>query len=425
MGKPNGRAARLPHHYGAASIPLAAARWKAKQGGNESLVPDEALGWISRGEAIEGRAMRLCQVVEAAAGGTGRHVIELTRGMAARGHELTLIYSPLRADALFAEGLSALAAKLVPLAMPRAVGWNDLGAARGLGRLIRERGPFAVVHGHSSKAGVMTRIADVAGAARVYTPHALRTLDPGLGRVARTGIGLAERWLGGRRTDALIAVSGAEWDEAGRLGIGEARRHLIPNRLSGYAHRSRDRAREALGAGEGELWLGFVGRLCAQKAPLEFVGAAIGAMRRCAAVRALVVGDGEHAPLVEQAIAASGFAERFIWQRDADAREWIAAVDLLVVTSRYEGMPYAMLEALAAGVPILSTRVGGAEELLRDGAGEIASAEDLPGRLLALISRPALLERLRVVAGRAGDECRGEQMIDRIEALYRRVARAS
>ena len=386
-------------------------------------MPDEALGWTSLAEAIEGEAMRLCQVVEAAAGGTGRHVIELTRGLAARGHELTLVYSPIRVDALFAAGLSTLPARLVPLAMARGVGWNDVGAARGLGRLIRERGPFAVVHGHSSKAGMVTRIADVAGAARVYTPHALRTLDPGLGRVARSGIGLAERWLGGRRTDALIAVSGAEWAEAGRLGIAEARRHLIPNRLSDFEHRPRAEARAALGAGEEDIWLGFVGRLCAQKAPLEFVAAGIGAMRRCARVRALILGDGELASLVEQAIAASGFAERFAWHRDADAREWIAAIDLLVVTSRYEGLPYAMLEALAAGVPVLSTPVGGAHDLLGGGAGVVAPAEGLPGKLLALISRPAKLERLRASATKAGEACRGEQMIDRTEALYRSVAR--
>ena len=377
--------------------------------------------------------MRLCQVVEAAAGGTGRHVIELTRGLAERGHELTLIYSPLRIDALFAAGLSALPASLVPLAMPRGVGWNDLGAARGLGRLIQERGPFAVVHGHSSKAGMVTRIANVAGAARVYTPHALRTLDPGLGRVARSGIGLAERWLGGRRTDALIAVSGAEWDEAGRLGIGEARRHLIPNRLSGFTCRPRDEARAALGAEQGELWLGFVGRLCAQKAPLEFVGAAIGAMRRCTRVRGLIVGNGEDAPLVEQAIAASVYAERFAWQREVDARECIAAIDLLVVTSRYEGFPYAMLEALAAGVPILSTPIGGATELLGGAmsgamggsAGVVATAAALPGRLLALVADPVALSRLPAAAQRAGEACRSEQMIDRTETLYRRVARAT
>lgn len=366
--------------------------------------------------------MRLCQVVEAAAGGTGRHVIELTQGLAARGHDLTLIYSPLRSDALFAGALSGLAAKLVPLAMPRAVGWNDWRAARRLGRLIRERGPFAVVHGHSSKAGVVTRIADVAGAARVYTPHALRTLDPALGRVARTGIGLAERWLGGRRTDALIAVSGAEWAEAERLGIAEARRHLIPNRLSAYAHRPRDEARAALEAAEAEVWLGFVGRLCAQKAPLEFVGAAIGAMRRYPAVRAIILGDGDHAPLVEQAIAASGFAERFEWKRDADARDWIAACDLLVVTSHYEGAPYAMLEALVAGVPVLSTPVGGSEELLHLGAGMVAAHEALPSRLLGLVARPMAIERLRAFAVGASEAGRSEQMIERTEAVYRRVA---
>ena len=234
---------------------------------------------------------------------------------------------------------------------------------------------------------------------------------------------LAERWLGGRRTDALIAVSGAEWAEAGRLGIAEARRHLIPNRLSDFEHRPRAEARAALGAGEEDIWLGFVGRLCAQKAPLEFVAAAIGAMRRCARVRALILGDGELASLVEQAIAASGFAERFAWHRDADAREWIAAIDLLVVTSRYEGLPYAMLEALAAGVPVLSTPVGGAHDLLGGGAGVVAPAEGLPGKLLALISRPAKLERLRASATKAGEACRGEQMIDRTEALYRSVAR--
>lgn len=365
--------------------------------------------------------MRLCLLVEAASGGTGRHVTDLTQALCARGHDVTLVYSPLRAEAGFCRAARASGARVMTLAMQRTVGWHDFAAARALTRLVEERGPFAVVHAHSSKAGAVARLAGVGAAARVYTPHALATLNPDRGAAARSLIGLAERLLG-PRTDALIAVSLAEWEEAGRLGIAADRRHLIANRLQQASFTPRAVARKALGARPGERWIGFAGRLAPQKAPLQFVAAAVGAMRRDSRVRALILGDGEQAALVGEAIDESGFADRFIWHRDEDARDWLAALDLVVITSRFEGLPYVLLESLAVGVPVLATPVGGARELLASGAGLVASSEALPGVLLALVADPDWLARLRTEAGRAGSGCAGPQMIDRTEALYAHLA---
>ncbi|MEO5641057.1 MAG: glycosyltransferase [Sphingomicrobium sp.] len=367
--------------------------------------------------------MRLCQIVEAASGGTGRHVLDLSAALHTRGHDVTIVYSPLRADPGFDAEARHGGARMLTLAMRRQPGLSDLVAARGLSRLVAERGPFDVVHAHSSKAGAVVRLAAVGGAARVYTPHALATLDPDRGAASRSLIGLAERLLG-PRTDALIAVSLAEYDEAGRLGIAASRRYLIANRLQQARFTPRDEARAALGATPGQIWVGFAGRLVRQKAPLMFVAAVIAAMRRAPGVRALILGDGEQAPLVEQAIAASEFADRFTWHREARARDWLAALDLFVITSRFEGLPYVLLEALAAAVPVLSTPVGGASELLGMGSGVVASSDSLPAMLLELVARPERLSRLAYEAGRGVATSAGPQMIDRTEALYRKLMRA-
>lgn len=365
--------------------------------------------------------MRLCLVVEAAAGGTGRHVIDLTRAMVTRGHDLTLVYSPLRADRSFTEALPALGANVVPLAMPQSIGWRDLGAARALSRVVRTHGPFAIVHAHSSKAGAVTRLAAVGAAALVYTPHALATLDRERGVARRALVELAERLLG-PRTDALILVSEAEFGEAARLRLANDKRHLIANRLYGFAPVDRACARAALGADEDEQWIGFIGRLDAQKAPLQFVAAALAAMKRQARVRALILGDGSFAPVVAEAIVASEFADRFTWHRDRTAAELVAALDLLVVTSRFEGFPYVMLEALGAGVPVLSTDVGGARDLLGRGAGLVVPDERLAMTLMRLLADRPGLAAMQVAAARAGGLCRETWMFDETEALYQQLA---
>lgn len=111
---------------------------------------------------------------------------------------MTAVYSPLRAESRFVDELLALPLhEIIALDMHRAVGPWDLASYRALGRLIRDKGPFDIVHGHSSKAGALTRLATLPGRNPpvLYTPHAFRTMDPTLGSKGRLVYGGVERLL--------------------------------------------------------------------------------------------------------------------------------------------------------------------------------------------------------------------------------------
>src|SRR5262249_12394644 len=149
----------------------------------------------------------------------------------ARNHEVHLVYSPLRIEESFANAIAALT-KLhtFPLPIARAPALSDVSVILTLRRYIRSRGPFDAVHGHSAKGGAVARLA-AAGlcAARIYTPHALRTLDPALFRGERMLYETAEWMLGRYLTAALIGSAPEEVYEARRLGIASERIHLVPN----------------------------------------------------------------------------------------------------------------------------------------------------------------------------------------------------
>ena len=131
--------------------------------------------------------MRILLTLETSGGGSGRHVLDLAAGLSHRGHDVTFVWSPDRAEEKFVQQLQALrAVSSHPLSMRRAVGLNDVASLRALSNYICNESPFDILHGHSSKAGALVRLLprNVKGA-RIYTPHAFRTMDPTLSRVGR------------------------------------------------------------------------------------------------------------------------------------------------------------------------------------------------------------------------------------------------
>ncbi len=116
--------------------------------------------------------MRILLALEPSGGGSGRHVLDLARGLLDRGHDVTAVWSPIRAETSFASALAALLGeRAIKLDMKRAVGPSDWSSLRVLTKLVRETGPYDILHGHSSKAGALVRLLPRSlPGARIYTP---------------------------------------------------------------------------------------------------------------------------------------------------------------------------------------------------------------------------------------------------------------
>ena len=324
--------------------------------------------------------LRIALVLETSGGGSGRHALDLAEGLAEVGHKVTVIWSPVRAQEDFRARLFALKdVRNLKLTMHRAVGLADASSLRALKSLLRRHGPFDILHGHSSKAGALIRLLprSVPGA-RIYTPHAFRTMDPDMSRRARRIYGTIERMLA-PRADQIITVSTAEYQHAAALGIKADKLTTVVNGAALPGDANRAAARALMGLAPEEVAVGFIGRLDDQKAPLRFVEAASRAARAAPNLRGLVIGDGSLRAQAEALNSAD--AVRFLGWQNGPAL--FPGLDVFCMTSHYEAMPYTLLEALHAGVPIVTTDVGGVAETVNEGANGYVLPTDSGASVIA------------------------------------------
>ena len=270
--------------------------------------------------------------------------------------------------------------------LARAPAPSDVRAILSLRRYIRARGPFDVVHGHSSKGGAIARLA-AAGLcpARVYTSHALRTLDPGLSRGERVLYESVERMLGRSLTAAFVGVAPEEAREARRLGIPPERTHVVPNGLVLPVMPDRAIVRARFGLDEGHVCLMWIGRLAPQKAPDRFVRLFSSLAGEAPEVRALMIGSGPLESRLRDLVRDLGLADRLRMIEDQHAVLSMPAADIFVMTSRYEGLPYVLLEAQSLGLPVVGFEVGGLSTAVDGGAtGFVVMQDDEAGFHAAL-----------------------------------------
>lgn len=375
---------------------------------------------------------KILQIVEASAAGVGRHVIDLTTGLSARGHEVHLVYSLSRMDTRFAAAVEAFAklpgqVRTTALAMRRSPHWSDCAVIRTIRKYMRLHGPFDVVHAHSTKAGIVGRVGTLGmGAVRVYTPNAPASSNPSLGHLQRRLIGTLERGLG-LISDAVILVSPEELEHVRSLGLHENRLFLVPNGIAiSPAPATVDlkaRLRREIGVAPDDVLIGTVGRFFAQKDTRTLLLAfARLASTLSADVRLAIVGDG---PLENELRALStslGLASRVIWLGQRDGQLTMPAFDIFALPSLYEGLPYVLLEAMNEGLPVVSTEVGGCSLLIQQGVNgwtvPVGRPDLFSDALLPLILDPRLRKSIGQASRARVTPFSIQAMVARTEAVY-------
>ncbi len=276
---------------------------------------------------------------------------------------------------------------------------SDLRAYRALKEIFRDEkrragGDPLVVHTHSSKAGILGRAAArAAGAdAVVHSIHGFGFHDGQFPAVRASYVAL-ER-LASRWTDAFVAVSRENIRTGVASGIFTADRcRLIRSGFDArrYLGGSRERGRRLLGVPEGAPVVGTVAVFKPQKAPLDFVAAARRVAGAIPGVHFAMVGDGELRPAAERAAEAASLAGRFRfpgWREEIP--DLMKAFDVFLLTSRWEGLPRVVPQALIAGVPVVATSVDGTREIVDDGVdGFLVPPGDVPAlaaRVTGLLS---------------------------------------
>lgn len=388
-----------------------------------SIALESSAGVATRREKGPRRVLLVTQV---AGGGTGRHFLDLAHGLTARGVEVVGIHAPHRLDHHFREQLAAPATPpMHGLPMRRAVHPLDLADLWQMIRAIRRLGPFDLVHGHSSKGGALGRLAArTLGIPSVYTPHAIVTLDPTLPAWQRAFYGRVERWLA-RQTGAIIAVSEDEAQHIRSLGIRPDKVHVVPNGVDRPQLPDRSEVRQRLGLQPDDVVIGFVGRLSSQKAPDVLLEACAAVFRRHANARLVMIGSGPLAADTKRRVQSLGLAPRVQLLGDAVAMDIMPAFDVFCLSSRYEGMPYVLLEALVTGLPIVSTRVGGAATCVEHNRNGLLvrseNAASLADALTLLVGDRQLRQRFAAASEQMAGRLTTQKMLDRTLDVYQTV----
>ena len=319
--------------------------------------------------------------------------------------------------------------------------WSDLRACWKIFLFLLKERP-QIVHTHTAKAGALGRVAawlaGVPVTLHTYHGHVFQ----GYFGPAKTKVYLMIERLLGKLTTNIIAISASQKKELSETyQVAPAEKiSVISNGfdLHSFGPQQRTEMRKALGIAEDRFVFAWTARMAPVK-DVDLLAEVIrGQAERKSKAFFLVVGDGEEKPRLEQLIQGCNNAKLIGWQDNMD-QIWSAA-DAGILTSRNEGTPTALIEAMATGLPFVSTDVGGVKDLalepmgpLPEGMGKWASNGFLTARTEKAIS--FCIERLMEEPGTAAEmgaagrafvmeRFASERLIEEMMDLYRTLATA-
>jgi glycosyltransferase involved in cell wall biosynthesis len=358
-------------------------------------------------------------ITELAYGGTPRTVQRLALGLARKGHRVRVASLCSAAD--IATELEAAGIPVVGFGIERR---GVIAATRALLGFLRTTRP-AILHTFNFHANLLGRV--VGAALRlpgiVVSERSVESAKPRWRvRSDRLTWRLAHRWT-------VNAAAVAEVLRR-RERVDAARIDVIPTGidLARFEPRPRDRAfRAAHGAGDADQVLVCVGRLDRYKGHDNLLEAFAALMGEHPRARLLLVGDGRFRETLTARARSAGLAERVRFSGALrDVRPALAAADMFVQASDEEGLPGAVLEAMAMGLPVVATDVGGTREAVDDGVTGLLvaprNAAALAAALARLLADPGLAARFGSFGRkRVDEEFSSERELGLTEEVYRRL----
>jgi glycosyltransferase involved in cell wall biosynthesis len=367
---------------------------------------------------VEGQPLRILHATRAPVGGIFRHILDLANGQADRGHHVGIIADSLTGGERAENALAEIAPRLKLGVYRRAIHREPLPTdvlvwAR-FQRLIRQLKPD-VLHGHGAKAGAFMRLKTASkGKIRVYTPHGGSLHFP-LTTFKGNLYARVERWLM-NNTDLFLFESAFARDTYQRtIGTPTGLVRCVFNGVTASEFDPIVKAEDAtdlLYVGEfrhikgADLLIDAVTRLRADGRPVKLT----------------VAGDGEESEGLRAQVQRHGLGEAVRFIGHVKARYGFSKGSLLVVPSRGDSMPYVVIEAAAAGIPMVAANVGGIPEIFgphRDALFAPNNAAAMADAIETALGNPAAVqERAEALRERIFQHFSQNAMVEGVLASY-------
>lgn len=361
-------------------------------------------------------------------GGVRRHLLDIIENIDLGLYDIHLIYGRNRADQVFLSSLPNLKQKGIYLyeikELDREISLKkDTKALIEMIKIINSINPD-IVHCHSSKAGALGRAAAYLCGIKniVYTPHAYMAQSLNLSqKKMKFYVGLEK--LFSKITKLTINVSEGERQFALQNGI-----VTINNSTVIYNGIPRKEKPQKI-RGNNRIIIGTVARLSEQKDPITFYNIAKNIICKYESVDFRYVGDGPFYEILKNKIESDNLQRRIqLVGFKNNISDQLQEFDIFITTSLYEGMPYALIEALAEGLPIVGTNVTGNNEIIFDGInGYLFNIKDVNGAVQVLehlINNPEKIKSLGEQSYKIYiEKFTIEKMIKKLELTYQEFER--
>lgn len=320
--------------------------------------------------------MKILHVLRAPVGGLFRHVIDLAEGQIDCGHKVGIVADSTKVQQICEAKLTALQPRLAlglhRIPISRRPGPSDLVAMMRVSRIVRATRPD-IVHGHGAKGGALARLAAAPSSViRAYTPHGGSLHS---GRIAI----VLERMLKARGQLYLFESAFSQNFYLDRVGKPSGLVRVIHNGL-------RDEEFEGVALQADAADVVYLGEMRALKGVDILIEALAKSCRNGQHISAALVGDGPDAEQFRGLVNHLGLSGLVTFHKSMTTRKALALGRIVVVPSRAESLPYVVLEALAAGKPIVATNVGGIPEIFGSHSDSLVPPENADA-LAAAIQR--------------------------------------